>query len=203
MGASPSLTGRLRLYSGGDRNVADAILEEIFPRLREIAARRLSRERIQPPVTPTELIGETWLSSLHRGRWVIANREHFFSIAGMAMEHVLIDMARKRLAQRRGKGAMHVSIEEISPSQQPAAADAEEILAIAMLLGKLESSDAKSAFVVRMHYIAGFSLQEIAEHSGWTLRQVRHRWEKGKIWLATRLSTRRQQFLPGSRAQGV
>jgi RNA polymerase sigma factor (TIGR02999 family) len=203
MGASTTLTGRLRLYSGGDRNVADAILEEIFPRLREIAARRLSRERCTPPVTPTELIGETWLSSLHRGKWVIANREHFFSIAGLAMEHVLIDMARKRLAQRRGQGAMHVSIEDISPSQEPVSADAEEILAIAMLLGKLESSDAKSAFVVRMHYIAGFTLQEIAEHSGWTLRQVRHRWEKGKVWLASRLSTRKQQFLADGASSGI
>lgn len=194
MEAATSLTGRLRLYSGGDRNVADAILEEIFPRLREIAARRLSRERSSPPVTPTELIGETWLSSLHRGRWSIANREHFFAIAGLAMEHVLIDMARKRLAQRRGQGAFQLSLEEISTSQQPAAADAEEVLVIAMLLGKLETLDAKSAFVVRMHYVAGFSLQEIAEHTGWTLRQVRHRWEKGKIWLASRLSTRKRQF---------
>jgi RNA polymerase sigma factor (TIGR02999 family) len=194
MDVATSLTGRLRLYSGGDRNVADAILQEIFPRLREIAARRLSRERFSPAVTPTELIGETWLSSLHRGRWVIANREHFFAIAGLAMEHVLIGMARKRLARRRGQGALHLSIDEIAPSQQPVSANAEEILAIAMLLGKLESSDAKAAFVVRMHYVAGFSLQEIAEHSGWTLRQVRHRWEKGKVWLASRLSTRKRQF---------
>lgn len=194
MGSATSLTGRLRLYSGGDRKVADAILQEIFPRLREIAARRLSRERYSPPVTPTELIGETWVSSLHRGRWMIDNREHFFSIAGLAMEHVLIDMARKRLAQRRGQGALHVSLEDISPSQQPVSADAEEVLAIAMLLGKLESLDAKAAFVVRMHYVAGFSLQEIAERTGWTTRQVRHRWEKGKVWLASRLSTRKQQF---------
>lgn len=194
MDAATSLTGRLRLYSGGDRNVADSILREIFPRLREIAARRLSRERFSPPFTPTELIGETWLSSLHRGRWVIANREHFFAIAGLAMEHVLVSMARKRLAQRRGKGALHMSLEEIAPSQQPVSADAEEILAIAMLLGKLEASDPKSAFVVRMHYVAGFSLHEIAEHSGWTMRQVRHRWEKGKIWLASRLSTGKRHF---------
>ena len=194
MGVCTSLTGRLRLYSGGDRSVADAMFQEIFPRLREIAARRLSRERSAPPVTPTELIGETWLSSLHRGRWTIDNREHFFAIAGLAMEHVLIDMARKRLAQRRGKGALHLSIEEISPSQQPVSAGPEQVLAIAMLLGKLESVDAKSAFVVRMHYVAGFSLQEIADHSGLTLRQVRHRWEKGRVWLASRLLRQSRQL---------
>jgi len=194
MDAASSLTGRLRLYSGGQRETADSILREIFPRLREIAARRLSRERFAPQVTPTELIGETWLASLHRGRWTIENREHFFSIVGLAMEHVLIDMARKRLAQRRGKNAMHLSLDDISPSQQPFTAEAEEILAIAMLLAKLDKADAKVAYVVRLHYVAGFNLEEIAAETGLTLRQVRHRWEKGKIWLATRLSTRNREL---------
>lgn len=193
MDAASSLTGRLRLFSNGQPEAADSILREIFPRLREIAARRLARERSMPSVTPTELIGETWLASLHRGRWTIESREHFFSIAGLAMEHVLIDMARKRLAQRRGRNAMHLSLEEILPSQQPVTAEAEEILAISMLLSKLEAADVKAAFVVRLHYVAGFSLEEISAETGLTLRQVRHRWEKGKIWLATRLSTRNRQ----------
>jgi len=100
-------------------------------------------------------------------------------------------MARRRLAARRGKGALHLSLEELLPGEQPAAADAEQVLSIGMLMEALEKTDAKVAFVVRTHYIVGFSLEEIAAETGLTLRQVRHRWEKGKVWLATRLLPRR------------
>jgi len=191
MNAANSVTERLRLYANGHKDVGDSLLREILPRLREIASRRLSKE-YSAPVTPTELIDETWLASLHRGRWKIESREHFFSIASLAMENVLTDMARRRLAQCRGKGAVHLSLEEISPGQQPATANAEEVLAISMLMEELARTDAKVAFVVRMHYIVGFSLDEIAIETGLTLRQVRHRWEKGKLWLAKRLLSRRR-----------
>jgi RNA polymerase sigma factor (TIGR02999 family) len=188
MPAEVSLTGQLRLYSNGSREGADSMFREILPRLREIAARKLSKERFLAPLSPTELIGETWLASLRRGRWKIENREHFFSIVGLAMENVLTDMARRRLAQRRGKGVVALSLDDLSPGQQPSSAEAEQVLAISMLLEKLARADASAANVVRLHYLAGFSLEEIAHQTGSSLRQVRHRWEKGKLWLAKRLT---------------
>jgi RNA polymerase sigma factor (TIGR02999 family) len=191
MSAANSLTEQLRLYASGHKEVGDSLLRAILPRLRQIASRRLSRE-YAAPVTPTELIDETWLAGLHQGRWKIENREHFFGIASLAMENVLTDMARRRLAQCRGKGAVHLSLDDLAPGQQPATANAEEILAISMLMEELAKKDAKVAFVVRMHYIVGFSLEEIAKETGLTLRQVRHRWEKGKVWLASRLNSRRK-----------
>ena len=190
-----SLTGQLRLYSNGHQEGVDPLLREILPRLREIAARKLSNERFNAPVSPTELVDETWLASLRRGKWKIENREHFFGIAGRAMEQVLTDMARKRLAQRRGKGAVHLSIDDVEPNGKPPVADAEQILFITMLMEKLAEADAAVADVVRMHYFVGFSLEEIAEQSGLSLRQVRHRWEKGKVWLATRLAPRQPRFV--------
>jgi len=67
----------------------------------QIAARRLARERY-PAFTPTELIGETWLTRLHRGDWSIDSRDHFFGIANRAMKFVLADTARRRLSDQRG-----------------------------------------------------------------------------------------------------
>jgi hypothetical protein len=150
MNSANSLTEQLRLYAGGHKEVGDSLLRSILPRLRQIASRRLSRE-YSAPVTPTELIDETWLAGLHQGRWKIENREHFFGIASLAMENVLTDMARRGLAQCRGMGAVHLSLEELSARQQPETANAEENLAISMLMDELGKKDAKAAFVVRMH----------------------------------------------------
>ncbi|MFC5865372.1 ECF-type sigma factor [Acidicapsa dinghuensis] len=187
-----SLTRQLRLFSNGHRDVGDSMLREMFPRLRQIAARRLAKEQY-PSFTPTELIGETWLTRLHRGGWKVENREHFFGIANRAMRNVLTDAARKRLSGIRGKGAEHICVEEAATELRSSAPDAEQVLAIGMLMEKLKEVDPGVALVVHLHYIAGFDLQEIAAETGLSLRQVRHRWHKGKTWLATRLLSKRRQ----------
>lgn len=181
-----SLTTQLRLYATGHKEYGDSMVLEMFPRLRQIAAGRLSRERY-PSFTPTELIGETWLTRLHRGGWKIDNREQFFGVASKAMKFVLTDTGRKRLTSTRGKGAQHVSIDEAGHELRSASASAEEVLAIAMLLEVLTETNPGVAVIVHLHYVDGFELEEIADETGLTLRQVRHRWHKGKVWLATRL----------------
>jgi hypothetical protein len=76
------------------------------------------------------------------------------------------------------------------PTHQPIGADAEQVLALGMLLDRLEKEDPLTALVVREHHVSGFELHEIAAGRGLSLRQVRYRWEKGRIWLATRLAAR-------------
>jgi RNA polymerase sigma factor (TIGR02999 family) len=192
MDSSISLTGQLRLYADGYREVGDSILDEIFPRLRQIAMWKLARRDFRNAFTPTELVGETWLTRLHRGNWNIESRDHFFCVAGKAMQQVLLDLARKQLTERRGGGAVHFSIDELTRSSEPSEANAEQVVAIGMLIGQLAEQDACTAVIVQAHYIAGYELQEIAEITGLSLRKVRYRWEKGKMWLAARL-------VPGSR----
>lgn len=189
---STSLTGRLRLYANGSQEFRNSVFGEIFPRLRQIATWKLAKRKCPNAFTPTDLVDEAWLSRLHGGNWKIETHEHFFGIAGQAMQHVLIDLARKQVTERRGSGAIHLSLEELSPGREPAGADAEQVIAIGMLIDKLAKEDAWTAFVVRAHYLAGFELPEIATESGLPLRQVRYRWEKGRVWLATRLKPQRR-----------
>jgi DNA-directed RNA polymerase specialized sigma24 family protein len=106
------------------------------------------------------------------------------------MKHVLTDAARKRLTRARGKGAEHLSLDEAAELRSDVPG-AEEVLAIGMLMEKLEKINPDVALVVHLHYIAGFDLEEIAAETGLSLRQVRHRWHKGKVWLATRLLPKR------------
>lgn len=134
MASSPSLTEPLRLYSEGHLELGNSILSEISPRLRQIATWKLAKCKPWTPATPTELIGDTWLTRLQRGNWSIESREHFFSIAGQAIQQVLIDLARKQLTERRGGGAVHISLDEMSPQRVPTKADAEQLVAIGMLI---------------------------------------------------------------------
>jgi RNA polymerase sigma factor (TIGR02999 family) len=184
---SLSLTDRLRLFSGGDREIADAVLREILPKLHEIALRALHRERRVAPLSPTELINEVWLRSIRNARWEINNRDHFYAIAANAMRHAIVDFARNRLAQRRGSGAIPVSLQEDSYSDSTGSYNVEMIVQIGILMEQLQRKDPETARVVDMHYFGGLTLNETAEVTGLTFRQVRHRWDRGCAWLKDRL----------------
>lgn len=187
MGAALTLTEQLRLFSDGEREIAESVLRQVLPKLHEIAVRELRRERYIAPLSPTELINEVWLRSLRKGGWQIENREHFYAIAALAMRRVLVDFARIRLAQRRGEGEASEPLEEQRGVSSPNDGDSESILQIGMLMDKLEKSDREAARIVDMHYFAGFTFEEIAEITGLTFRQVRHRWERGRDWLKDRM----------------
>ena len=54
--SKPSLTGRLQLFMRGDSTVVDALLEEVLPKLHEIATRELKRERYMAPLSKTRCV---------------------------------------------------------------------------------------------------------------------------------------------------
>jgi RNA polymerase sigma factor (TIGR02999 family) len=188
MYGSLSLTEQLRRFSSGDRNIADAVFREVLPKLREVAVRQLQRERYAAPYCPSELINEAWLKSLRNGGWHIRDREHFYAIAGLVMRQVLVDAARKRLAQRRGYGEGTVSLDDLPENIHASTRSDEQVVEIGLLLEKLDRKAPEVARIVDLHYLVGFSLEEIAGITGLTFRQVRHRWEKGQNWLKDRVA---------------
>jgi RNA polymerase sigma factor (TIGR02999 family) len=192
MASSPSLTERLQLFMRGDTAAADDLLREILPTLRDIAIRELKRERYVAPLSKTELISELWVSHLSKGGWQIHDRGHFYALASLAMRRVLVDMARKRLALRRGGGEAAHSLDESAPLIGTPVEEAERIVEIGILMDRLEAKDQEAARIVDMHYFSGFTLEEIATETGLTFKQVRLRWEKGMKWLKRALRAKKR-----------
>ena len=181
------LTEQLQRYSGGEPELAEAVLREVLPKLHQIAARELRRERYIAPLSKTELIHEAWIRSLSKGGWKITSRQHFYAIAALAMRRVLVDFARSRLAQRRGEGQLPESLDALALNRIAEATDLESMVRMGSLMDQLEKANLEAARIVDMHYFTGFTFEEIAEITGLTSRQVRHRWNKGQDWLKDRL----------------
>ncbi len=184
MANSLSLTEQLRHFLGGDRVIAEAVLREVLPELHRVAVRELRREQKVAPLSPTELIHEVWLRNLRNGGWRINSREHFYAIAALAMRQVLVDFARIRVAQKRGNGKSPTSLDgHASAGLDGGGSDPNVLVQIGILMDRLDKQDPDTARIVDMHYFTGFTLEEIAEITGLTFRQVRHRWERGRDWL--------------------
>jgi RNA polymerase sigma factor (TIGR02999 family) len=191
-----SLTERLNSFMDGDMAAADALLREVLPKLHEIAVRELKRERYMAPLSKTELIHEVWLSNLSKGGWQIRDQGHFYALASLAMRRVLVDLARRRLAACRGGGEAALQLEDMGGVLDSPAPDLQQIVEIGIIMERLEAKDPDAARMVDMHYFSGFTLEEIAQETGLTLRQVRLRWERGLKWLKRTL----HPALPGNRS---
>jgi RNA polymerase sigma factor (TIGR02999 family) len=180
MSTDSSLTERLQSFMAGDSDVTESLLREVLPKLHEIAARELKKERYFAPLSKTELIHEVWLRNLSRGGWTVRDRGHFYALASLAMRRILVDLARKRLAQRRGGYDAAISLAEAGDDGGTIQREAQQIVEIGIAMERLEVDDPDAARMVDMIYIAGFTLEETAQETGLTFRQVRSRWERGR-----------------------
>src|SRR5258707_8731772 len=117
----------------GNRLAQNAFYRMTFHRLRSIALMLLRKERSEHTLQATALVSELFLKLRGVGPRVLGE-EHFFRIAARAMQQVLIDSARTRLARKRIPPEL---ISGYLTGSSPAAADAELRLTVRIVLERL------------------------------------------------------------------
>jgi RNA polymerase sigma factor (TIGR02999 family) len=177
------ITILLHQWNAGDLSARDMIFVLLMPKLKEIAARRLRRERPNHTLQRTELVDEAYMK-LAEANNVIEwrDRGHFFAISTLAMGRLLIDHARRRPT------AELLSLEDLPEGVMAGRNKLEVRLAIDALMDELaqEQPDAFKVVVARIYL--GYEMSEIAKMYGMPLRTVERRWHDGKKWLFERLS---------------
>jgi RNA polymerase sigma factor (TIGR02999 family) len=179
------ITTLLRAASGGDRQAADRAYALLYADLQRVAHSRL---REQGPLTlldTTALVHESYLRLQGGPAPDFPDRHHFLSYAARVMRSVIVDLVRARRAERRGGGALHLTLGTTLAAQTPAAAD--EVLRVHEALDSLAAMDARLAAVVEMRYFGGLVESEIAQALGVTERTVQRDWQKARLLLALAL----------------
>lgn len=183
------VTRLLAALHAGDANAADRLLPLVYNELRRAAARLLSAERAGHTFTPTDLVHEAWLrlglSPVGDAPPVPAeNRAHFLGITIRAMRQVLIDHARRRIADKRGAGAIQVTFDEQFGAR---ATSPDELLALLDAIERLGAIDPRLRQVVEHRYLAGLTEEETASVLQVTTRTVQRDWVKARAWLYRQL----------------
>lgn len=97
------------------------------------------------------------------------------------MRRVLVDVARRRLADRRGgPAAVRVPLESIDV---PATAPGDDLLAVDTALEALAAVDARKAQVVELRFFGGLSVEEIARALDVSPRTIQSDWTFARAWL--------------------
>lgn len=186
-GADPAeVTGLLRAWSEGDADAFERVVPLVYDELHRMAARYLAGERSAVSLQPTGLVNELCLRLLgwDEIRW--QNRQHFFGVSAGMMRRVLVDIARRRQAGRRGgPHAIRVPIETIDVAGREPATD---LLAVDMALDRLAVEDPRKAQVVELRFFGGLSVDETAAALGVSARTVHTDWAFARAWLYRALS---------------
>jgi RNA polymerase sigma factor (TIGR02999 family) len=100
---------------------------------------------------------------------------------------IIVDKARRRLADRRGGDVVRVSLTGDLPMATDAAAQ-DLVVRVHEALENFPGRDARAAQVVELRFFAGMTEPEVAEVLGVTDRTVRRDWEKARLLLAGMLA---------------
>jgi RNA polymerase sigma factor (TIGR02999 family) len=156
--------------------------QDVFDQLRSLAARCLRRERRGHTHQPTSLANEAFLRLGNGVREL--ERGELLRLASRAMRQVLVDHARRRLAQKRGGAGKRVPL---TPESAVARDDPASVLGVDEALTRLASIDPALAEVVELRYFGGLGEQEAAAELGVSVRTVSRRWHVARLYLAREL----------------
>lgn len=174
------VTQLLAAWGKGDKSALDRLLPLVHAELRRIARRQMSQERDGHTLQATALVNEAYLRLAGQQGYEWQNRAHFFAVCAQVMRHVLIDHARAHARDKRGGGAVQVSLEEAAAlAGQPP----EHFLALDEALHFLETVDPQKGKIVELRYFGGLSIEETAEVLNISPRTVRREWQRSKAWL--------------------
>ncbi len=179
------LTLLLRAAADGDETAAERFTEAVYEELESLAEAKLFGHygalAGRLTLEPAALVNES-LIKLLRAEPNFENRRHFFAFMSSVMTRVMLDYQRRRGAEKRGGGQVHVTLTGISSELAAAPLDRLE-----ELLSELEELDERKAKVVRMRAIWGLDVEEVAELLGISGRTVERDWRFSRGWLGARL----------------
>lgn len=170
----------------GRRDSLDELLPLVYEHLRVVARRQLAARPGGGTLSTTGLVHEAYLKLVEQSRIAWRDRAHFYSLASVAMRHVLVDRAKARFAQKREGGLRRVTLddEEIHGEQQP-----EVLLDLNDAVDRLALVEPRLARVVECRFFGGLSEEETAEALGMTTRTVQRDWAKARMLLRRALSS--------------
>ncbi|MEP7338775.1 MAG: sigma-70 family RNA polymerase sigma factor [Acidobacteriota bacterium] len=179
------VTELLVRLSGGSRDALDQLLPLVYDELRSLAAGYLRRERPDHTLQPTALVHEAWLKLIDDSQINPQNRAHFFGIAAQVMRRVLVDHARRQMADKRGGGIQKLSLNENPDAVQERAA---ELIALDDAMQELASFDPQKSRVVELRFFGGLSVEETARVLGVSAVTIKRQWRMAKAWLYGRVN---------------
>jgi RNA polymerase sigma factor (TIGR02999 family) len=155
----------------------------IYKELKDIASIQISSERNDLTLNRTDLVHEVYIKWLNQEELECNNRMHLMRLASKAMHQILVDYARKKLADKRGNGAVKIEFEDERLNVE----EAEEFLELNEACNELRRIDERLFEIVQLKYFSGLSVRQVADALDVSKSTVNRDWKKAKTLLFIKL----------------
>jgi RNA polymerase sigma factor (TIGR02999 family) len=171
------------ILKGIDQRALDTLFSATYEELRHLAS-TVRKSDSNATLSPTTLVNEAWIKLSKNPPAVFESELHFRRIAARAMRQVLVDVARRKHAEKHGGGVMLVTLDD-GTEQIPAAVD--DLLALDEALRELNRLNPRQAAMIEARYFGGLGVSETAELLGISEATVLRDWRAARAWLSLEL----------------
>lgn len=176
----------LQRIDQGDRDASARLFSLVYDELHSIARAQMNRQRGDHTLQATALVHESWLRlARNENTQAFNGREHFLRAAAKAMRQILVDHARTKNRDKRGGGALQLSLEDLDPAE---AQREEGLVEIDEALQALEATDPDLAEIVELRFFGGYPMEEVARLCDISLSTTERRWRLARAWLRRALA---------------
>jgi RNA polymerase sigma factor (TIGR02999 family) len=182
------VTGLLVAWGNGDAAALERLIPVVQSELHRIAERCMQQERGSHTLQATALVNEAYLRLVDVQGIDWQDRMHFLAMSARLMRRVLVDHARARNYQKRGGGAIMVTLNEDAAASHERAHD---LVALDDALEALAANDPRKSRVVELRFFGGLSVEETASVLNVSAETVMRDWRVAKAWLFRELRNMR------------
>lgn len=182
MNEQADITGWIRHWQDGDALARDRVFGQLYGELKRLAAAVLRSESGHDTMQPTALLNDALIKLIEaRNAPAAEDRGHFARIVARAMRQILVDRARRKLADKRGAGVVPESLD--AGIDIPLMANPAELVALDDALATLAELDPRAASVVELRVFAGLTIDETAQAMAISPSSVNREWAHACAWL--------------------
>jgi RNA polymerase sigma factor (TIGR02999 family) len=176
------VTGLLTAWRRGDADALEQLIPLVHAELLRVAKAAMRVERDGHTLEPTALVNEAYMRLVNlRLDW--QDRAHFLAVSARLMRRILIDHARAHRYQKRGGGAVRVTLGDIAVSSEPG----RDLVALDDALEALSRVDERKSRVIELRFFGGMTVEETATVIGVSVDTIMRDWKLAKAWLLREL----------------
>ena len=185
------ITVLLAEWGNGDKLALDKLEPLVHEALFHTARNMIGKEWIQPTLEPAELVNEAWIKILAADSLALANRRHFYNLAGRIMKRFLINRAMARKTGKRhgwlGQGVALIYPENLD---QICGKGGSRLLELEWALDRLKLLDSRKERIITLYCFCGFKRENIAEIENISVTTVKRELAFSFSWLRAELGSR-------------
>jgi len=172
-------------YTAEEKKLADQLIRENYADLVTIARARRRRGGLNDTMCTIDLLHESFMRL--NGKSVWESKDHFVNAVALAMRHVIVDHARKKQAQKRGKNPVKIPLEDAVGLFPEFNETPEQLVTISNLMEKMSLKNPRWMRIVDARYFSGLTEFETAKILKMSTRTVRRDWKEARDWLSENL----------------